>query len=198
MPPLITELGLAALITASGSSLAALIGSLVQGMKTRAEVAQMRRHVGESIAATKEAMETAQHELTHNHGSSMKDASTRTEGKVDALAEELQVQTQILARQGEQLDGVRAEQTRQGDAIHGLDRGVGGLRDENRQTRKHGDDEHDSIRDDIRVIRDDIRKIQADMNLPGPGRNAVCGWDYGDHQTNFRAPGRDHDTQEDT
>lgn len=208
MPPLITELGLAALITASGSSLAALIGSLVQGMKIRAEVKQMRRHVGESMAATKQAMATAQHELTHNHGSSMKDASTRTEGKVDALAEELQVQTQILARQGEQLDGVRAEQTRQSDVIHemkrdvhGLDRAVGGLRDETRQTRKHGDDEHNSIRDDISQIRDDVRAIQGRCR---PHDSTACGgWDYRDHETSgqppiFRAPGRDHDTQEDT
>lgn len=210
MVPLITELGLAALITAAGSSIAALIGSLVQGMKTRAEVEQMRRHVGESMTSTCEAMETAQHELTHNHGSSMKDASTRTEGKVDALADELQVQTQILARQGEQLDGVRAEQTRQSDVIHemkrdvrGLDRAVGGLRDETRQTRKHGDDEHDSIRDDIKTIRDDVRNIQAVAQQVQPSAPGSGGWDYGDHQThdhdtNFRAPDRNHDTQEDT
>lgn len=197
MVPLVTELGLAALITAAGSSIAALIGSLVQGMRTRAEVEQMRGHVTA-------AMETAQHELTHNHGSSMKDASTRTEGKIDSLADELQIQTQILARQGEQLDGVRAEQTRHGDAIaeirkdvSALDHGIGGLRDESRQTRKHGDDEHGSLRDDIRGIRGDVRAIQHQLS-PRPG---CGGWDYGDHETGgpiFRAADSHHDDQEDT
>lgn len=195
MTPMITELGLAALITASGSSLAALIGSLVQGMKIRAEVKQMRRHVGESMAATKQAMATAQHELTHNHGSSMKDASTRTESKIDGLTDAVDTNTELTR-------GVVAEQDRQATRLHALETGLGGIRDDVRQIHRSSDSEHGTFRGDIKEIRDDVRQIQHQLR-PRYLAEGCGGWDYRDHETrdpapNFRAPGRDHDTQEDT
>ncbi|AFV89347.1 hypothetical protein PACID_15340 [Acidipropionibacterium acidipropionici ATCC 4875] len=187
MVPLVTELGLAALITAAGSSIAALIGSLVQGMKTRAEVEQMRGHVTA-------AMETTQHELTHNHGSSMKDASTRTEGKVDRLSDAVEANTELTR-------GVVAEQDRQATRLHALETGLGGIRDDVRQIHRSSDSEHGTLRDDISQIRDDVRAIQGRCR---PRDSPACGgWDYRDHETSgqppiFRAPGRDDDIQEDT
>lgn len=120
MIPMITELGLAALITAAGSSIAALIGSLVQGMKTRAEVEQMRGHVTA-------AMETAQHELTHNHGSSMKDASTRTEEKVDVL-------TELVRGVDARMDRIESRQDSLERSQRGMARDVGRLADADQQT----------------------------------------------------------------
>lgn len=194
MVPLITEIGLAAVITAAGSSIAALIGSLVQGMKTRAEVEQMRSHVWGATTATREAMATAQHELTHNHGGSMKDASTRTEGKIDRLTDEVEANTELTR-------GVVAEQDRQATRLHALETGLGGIRDDVRQIHRSSDSEHGTLRDDISQIRDDVRAIQGRCR---PRDSPACGgWDYRDyqthdHDTNFRAPDGNHDTQEDT
>lgn len=190
MPPLITELGLAALITAAGSSIAGLITALVQGMRTHAEVRQMRAHVSGALDASRQALKTAQHELTHNHGSSMKDASTRTESKIDGLTDAVDANTELTR-------GVMAEQDRQATRLHALETGLGGIRDDVRQIHRSSDSEHGTFRGDIKEIRDDVRQIQHQLRPRHPAEGCG-GWDYRDHETNFRAADSHHDDQEDT
>lgn len=104
----------------------------------------------------KTQMDTAQHELTHDHGSSMKDSSVRTEEKVDSL----------------------------GAALHALETGLGGIRDEIRNNRRHADEEHESLRDELHELRGSADRTHRDLaNRIDQITNPCTGWDHGDHVT---------------
>lgn len=203
MGPLMTELGAAAIITAIGTAVGSVLAALWQGMKTRAEVSTMQVHMSAAMASTQEALATAQHELTHDHGSSMKDSSVRSEGKLDQL---------ILSQQAldEKFRGMAAEQARQGDTVHSLDRGLGGVRDDLRIIRA----ESGQTRSEVAEVRTSVAELDSSADrthqtlaagqrqleagqkglaerldqLTGP---ACTGWDHGDHVTN-------HHTQEES
>lgn len=181
MVPAMTELGVAAIITAIGTAIGSVLAALWQGMKTRAEVTAMQAHMSEALAA-------AQHELTHDHGSSMKDSSVRSEGKLDQL---------IVSQQAldEQVRGVAAEQSRQGDTVHSLDRGLGGVRDDLRIIRA----ESGQTRSEVAEVRASVAELDASADRThrdlAAGQRQLSdrldqltdqpctGWDHGDHRT---------------
>jgi hypothetical protein len=122
----------------------------------------------------------------------MKDASTRTEEKVDRLSDAVEANTELTR-------GVVAEQDRQATRLHALETGLGGIRDDVRQIHRSSDSEHGTLRDDISQIRDDVRAIQGRCRPRGVP-SGCGGWDYRDHETgpNFRAADSHHEDQEDT
>lgn len=115
--------------TAAVGALASAVMSLSEARKTSAQVERMRGEV-------KGTLDTAQHELTHNHGSSMKDSTHRAEGKIDGLIKSV--------------DSVAAEQRAQGVRLHSLETGMGGIRDDIRQLR--ADDSQ--LRAEVANVRD--------------------------------------------
>lgn len=189
MVPAMTELGVAAIITAIGTAIGSVLAALWQGVKTRAEVTAMQAHMSEALAA-------AQHELTHDHGSSMKDSSVRSEGKLDQL---------IVSQQAldEQVRGVAAEQARQGDTVHSLDRGLGGVRDDLRIIRT----ESGQTRSEVAEVRASVAELDASADRThrdlAAGQRQLSdrldqltdqpctGWDHGDHRIS-------HTNQEDS
>ena len=115
------------------------------------------------IAKGWQALSDIRGEVHHDHGSSMKDASTRTEEKVDSL----------------------------GAALHAVETGLGGIRDEIRNNRRHADEEHESLRDELHEPRGSADRTHRD--LAGGQKdlasqldeltNPCTGWDHGDHVT---------------
>ena len=115
------------------------------------------------IAKGWQALADIRGEVKHDHGSSMKDASTRTEEKVDSL----------------------------GAALHAVEVGLGGIRDEIRNNRRHADEEHESLRDELHELRGSADRTHRDLS---DGQKALAdqldeltnpctGWDFGDHVT---------------
>ena len=122
------------------------------------------------IAKGWQALADIRGEVKHDHGSSMKDASTRTEEKVDSL----------------------------GAALHAVETGLGGIRDEIRNNRRHADEEHESLRDELHELRGSADRTHHDLTggqkeLEAGQKdlasqldelaNPCTGWDHGDHIT---------------
>ncbi|VEI04097.1 Uncharacterised protein [Acidipropionibacterium jensenii] len=126
--------------------------------------------LGIIVAKGWQALADIRGEVKHDHGSSMKDASTRTEEKVDSL----------------------------GAALHAVETGLGGIRDEIRNNRRHADEEHESLRDELHELRGSADRTHRDLSGGQKDlasqldelTNPCAGWDFGDHVTS-------HTNQED-
>ena len=127
------------------------------------------------IAKGWQALSDIRGEVRYDHGSSMKDSQSRTEEKVDSL----------------------------GAALHALETGLGGIRDEIRNNRRHADEEHESLRDELHELRGSADRTHRDLDdgqkalgdqLKKLSDPACTGWDHGDHVTSHHP---DTSTQED-
>lgn len=109
------------------------------------------------------ALSSIRDEVQHDHGHSMKDASTRTEEKVDSL----------------------------GTGLHALETGLGGIRDELRLMRRESAQTREEVAD-LRTTSDathrDLKTGQEGLDrrldaIEQAAVNPCGGWDYQQNET---------------
>lgn len=144
-------------------------------LKTQTELVEMVRSLAQSLKENSQVTEEVHHEVTHNHGSSMKDAVVAMRGQITEMQENQQTLaaqfTQIIAQsdqQGAQLNTMQEQINSLSGHVSEMERGVrhelGQIREsirsesDSRQTlHQSAVSEHDEFRKDIRELQDVIK-----------------------------------------
>lgn len=118
-------LAVAAVLTA----LATLVGAIVQSMKTREGIRSMHRQLN--------------HEMTPNHGGSLRDSNNRIEEKLGTISTSMDRQADALRR-------VEGEQ-------RGMAKDIGRLADTDMDLRREAHDAHNRLDDRLTRLERDTR-----------------------------------------
>ena len=185
IPLLITEDEWIAIITTCGGAVVAAVIVAVR------KVGLWLSSTGAALHGIRAQTDVAVRQTGGNGDNAARIAAQRAADAADELRVEQQEQTRAIGDLG--------------SSVRDLVRDIGGIRSEIRQVREDGGQtrrEVAQIRDSAEVTHRDLKdgqdRLDRRLSTLSQHADACGGWDYGDHETNFRAADSHHDDQEDT